>query len=189
MSVTGEVTQLYFSGRVSGFRRAGAGHPGRPTLQPRGARCAYCHLSPSSGVKPRADYLWLLIQSSVWSLAALRISSRLTADCVNNTTRGPWVRQLVPGGQTSISARQRMGASSLGVTAISHSRCSLMYRTMHSPTSGRSNARNDRLGLVQTPEFGAKSLVILGQMLDLLVQHAEKLTALIEPARPSSPKL
>jgi hypothetical protein len=45
------------------------------------------------------------------------------------------------------------------------------------------DARNDRLELIQTPEFGAKSRIILRQVVDLLVQQGKKLTALIEPAR------
>ena len=44
------------------------------------------------------------------------------------------------------------------------------------------DARNDRLKLVDPPELGAKALIVLGQVLDLLVQHPEELTAFIEPA-------
>jgi hypothetical protein len=45
------------------------------------------------------------------------------------------------------------------------------------------DACNDRLQLVQATELSAQALIVLGEVLDLLVQHTEKLTPLIQPTR------
>ena len=45
------------------------------------------------------------------------------------------------------------------------------------------DACNDRPQLVQASEARAQALVVLGEMFDLLVQHPEKFTPLIQPTR------